>query len=171
VKRLLLLRHAKAAPPQEALADFARPLAERGERDARRMAERMRQHGLRPEWILASPAARAQRTAQHVAAAFDYPDRNIALDARLYLADPDELTAVIGTQEPAIANLLVVGHNPGLTDFTRTMLPEVRIDELPTSGLIAIDLPIDLWANLPGASGQLVCYDYPKNLGAPITTR
>ena len=42
MKRLLLLRHAKAVPAEHALDDIARPLAERGERDARRIGERLR---------------------------------------------------------------------------------------------------------------------------------
>jgi phosphohistidine phosphatase len=158
-------------PPEDALADIGRPLAERGERDARRMGERFRQHELCPELILASPAVRTQRTAQLVASACDCPDARIALDSRLYLAEPDGIAGVIALQDPAIERLLVVGHNPGLTDLTRSLLPELEIDELPTAGLVVVDVPIDRWASLAGAASRFVCYDYPKNPGAPITTR
>jgi phosphohistidine phosphatase len=70
MRQLSLLRHAKAAPAEQALADIARPLAERGERDARRIGERLRQHQLPPNLILASPSARTLRTAQLVATIF-----------------------------------------------------------------------------------------------------
>ena len=73
MKRLLLLRHAKAVPATDPLTDIDRPLAERGERDARRIGERLRRQQLHPTSILTSPAARALRTAQLVAEAIDYP--------------------------------------------------------------------------------------------------
>ena len=83
MKRLLLLRHAKAVPATDPLVDFDRPLADRGERDAERIGERLRQQEPPPALILTSPAARALRTAQLVARTIDYPRDAIALDRRL----------------------------------------------------------------------------------------
>jgi len=57
MKRLLLLRHAKAVPATDPLVDIDRPLADRGERDARRIGERLRQQRVQPALILASPGS------------------------------------------------------------------------------------------------------------------
>src|SRR5688500_2218485 len=100
MKRLLLLRHAKAVPATEPLVDMDRPLAERGERDARRIGSRLRLQRIRPALILTSPAARALRTAQLVAHEIDHPLEAIALDRRLYLAEPGAIVEIIAGQKP-----------------------------------------------------------------------
>ena len=172
MRRLLLLRHAKAAPAAEPLADLARPLAERGERDARRIGERLRQQPSRPDLILASPAARTLRTAELVAAALDYPHGAIALERRLYLAEPATLGDVIAAQDPAVECLLIVGHNPGLTELVHEWLPSFTVDDLPTGAIVALDYAAaDGWASLGGAAARLAYYDFPKNPAAPITPR
>lgn len=168
-KQLLLLRHAKAVPADGASADIGRPLAVRGERDSRRMGERMRQRHACPDLILASPALRARHTAEFVASTFGYPLENIAFDERLYLADPEEIIVVIAAQEPTIDRLLVVGHNPGITDLAHQLLPDLAVDDLPTAAIVALDTDIRRWADLPRAARRLAYYDFPKNPHAPTT--
>jgi phosphohistidine phosphatase len=172
MKRLLLLRHAKAVPATEPLADSARSLAERGERDARRIGERLREHAMRPALLLSSPAARALRTAQLVAAVLDYPSEHIAVENRLYLAPPALIAAVIAAQSPAVETLLVVGHNPGLSELVHELLPSFHVDDLPTAGIVALDYAeARTWSHLAGAAATLAYYDFPKNALAPITRR
>lgn len=172
MKRLLLLRHAKAVPATEPLVDVDRPLAERGERDARRIGERLREQRLRPALIVASPAARAQRTAQLVAGALDYPSDAIALDRRLYLAEPAAIVEIIGAQDAAIETLLVVGHNPGLTELVHDLLPTFEVDDLPTCAVVGLDYAeVKSWDHIAGATAMLGYYDFPKNSRAPISAR
>jgi len=106
MKRLLLLRHAKAVPAEEPLADIARPLAQRGERDARRIGERLRQHARGAQRILTSPALRTLQTAQLVATALDHAHDGIMIERQLYLAEPKTLKAAIAAQDAAIESLL-----------------------------------------------------------------
>jgi phosphohistidine phosphatase len=171
MKRLLLLRHAKAVPADGASPDLARALAERGERDARHIGERMRQRHACPDLIVASPALRTHRTAQLVAAAFGYEPERIALDARLYLAAADEISAVIAAQKRTVDCLLVVGHNPGLSELAQSLLPDVVEDDLPTGGVVAIDIDSERWADLGRATRTFVYYDFPKNRAAPTRAR
>jgi len=172
MRRVLLLRHAKAVPAEEPLADITRPLAERGQRDARRIGERLRQNAPRPQRILTSPSARTFETAQLVATAFDLPHDAIAVERRLYLAEPAALLAVIATQNDAVESLLVVGHNPGLTELVHDLLPAFDVDDLATGAVVAIDYPAGTaWAGLETAAGRLTYYDFPKNPREPITAR
>lgn len=172
MKRLLLLRHAKAVPAEEPLADIARPLAERGQRDARRIGERLREHGRLPDGIVASPAARALQTAQLVAAALGSPPAEIGIDRRLYLAEPAALLDTIAAQDAAVETLLVVGHNPGLTELVHELLPNFAIDDLPTAAVVALDYPsIADWTQLENGAARLTYYDFPKNSRAPVTPR
>ena len=137
MKRLLLMRHAKAVQAADPLADIARTLMDRGERDARRVGERLRPHYGKPDLIVASPAARALRTAQLVAATLDYTPSEIALERELYLAEPSMLLETVARQAPTLQTLLLVGHNPGLTELVHELLPAFTVDDLPTAAVIA----------------------------------
>lgn len=172
MKRLLLLRHAKAVPATDPLADISRPLAERGERDARRIGARLREQVLSPSLILTSPAARALQTAQIVAATIDYTQENIALDRRLYLAEPATIVEIIAAQDAALGTLLLVGHNPGLTDLVHRLLPDFDVDDMPTAAVVGVDYADTVtWAHVEGAAATLFYYDFPKNSRAPVTGR
>jgi phosphohistidine phosphatase len=172
MKRLLLLRHAKAVQATEPLADSARPLSARGEQDALRIGERLRRHRAQPTLILASPAARALHTAQLVADAVGYRRENIVLEERLYLAPPSVITDVIAAQGPAIETLLVVGHNPGLSELVLEQLPAFDVDDLPTSAVVGLDYAdASSWAEAAAAAPTLSYYDFPKNASSPVTRR
>jgi phosphohistidine phosphatase len=163
MKRLILLRHAKSSWRDATLGDLDRPLSERGERDAPRMGARLRQHGAAPHLVLTSHAERARRTATVVARELDYPQEHIRVVPQLYMASPAEVLAVLSAQDPRIACLLVVGHNPGLTELVNLLLPNLGLDNVPTGGVIAIDFDTDEWPSVTGAPHELVFYDYPKN--------
>jgi phosphohistidine phosphatase len=172
MRRLLLLRHAKAVPATDPLTDSARPLAERGLRDARRIGERLRQHRVRPALILSSPATRALQTAELVAAALGYAREEIALEPRLYLAEPATLIAVIADQSIETETLLVVGHNPGLTELAHRLLPALDVDDLPTCAAVGLEYGnAGGWAEIANAVPAFAYYDFPKNPRPPITSR
>ena len=59
--------------------------------------------------------------------------------------------------------LLLIGHNPGLTDLTNRLLPALALDNLPTAGVVAIDFDADDWSKAVQSRGRLAFYDYPKN--------
>ena len=172
MKRLLLLRHAKAVPATDPLLDIDRPLAERGERDARRIGERLRQQRVQPAVILASPAARALRTAQLVARTIDHPRDAITLERRLYLAEPAAIIEIIAAQDATVETLLVVGHNPGLTELVHRLLPAFDVDDLPTCAVVGLDYAeAPDWGHIGSDVATLSYYDYPKNTRAPVTAR
>ncbi|MFC5585479.1 SixA phosphatase family protein [Nitratireductor kimnyeongensis] len=68
MKELLLLRHAKSSWDDPSLADIERPLAPRGRRAAPLMGREILRRGWSPDYVLVSPARRAQQTWRLVAA-------------------------------------------------------------------------------------------------------
>ena len=72
MKTLLVLRHAKSSWSDPTVDDHERPLNKRGRRDAPRMGELVRQHGLIPGMVISSDAMRARLTAEAVAEAACY---------------------------------------------------------------------------------------------------
>ncbi len=170
VKQLILMRHAKSSSNDSSLPDFDRPLAPRGERDAPRMAQRLEARGVRRTLLLTSPAKRARHTARHVAHELgDGVEQR--RDDRLYLATPDVLLAVIADQSDGNSSIMLVGHNPGLTELANAIVADFALDNLPTGGVVAIDLDIASWSEIRGARGRLAYYDFPKNDGPAVTPR
>jgi phosphohistidine phosphatase len=161
------LRHAKAVPAAEAPTDASRPLAARGERDARLIGERLRERGTRVDSIVTSPATRTLQTAQIVAAAYDYPRERIVVDERLYLASPVEILAVIAALDPTRRCVLVIGHNPGLSELAVALVPELGDMDLPTCGLVALDAASRDWATVSNAPLRLAYRDSPKDAWPP----
>ena len=56
---------------------------------------------------------------------------------------------------------MVVGHNPGLTDFVNDLLDE-DIKNIPTAGVVAAQLSIDTWKDARWKCGELLYFDFPK---------
>jgi phosphohistidine phosphatase len=170
VKRLILLRHAKSSWSDGSLADAERPLSPRGERDAPRMGQRLRGRGAWPDVVVASPARRARRTARLVCQAIGHPEGSIKLDPALYLASPEAILAVVATQAEPADSVMVVGHNPGLTELANLLLPDLALDNLPTTGVVAVDVDTDRWTNVLGVACRLAFLDYPKKDAGSATT-
>jgi len=161
MKTLTLLRHAKSSWDTPGLADKERPLNERGFRDAPAMAMRLQEAAIRPSLILSSPAVRAWETAKVVAQQISYPLEFLQREADLYLASRRTLMEVISRQDNGFNSMLVVAHNPGLTDLANYLVAGLT-DNLPTSGIVSINLASDEWDLRQTGDNELLVYDYPK---------
>ena len=160
-KRCTLLRHAKSSWSDPDLGDHDRPLNERGERDASRMARRLRAVGVRPSLIITSTAARALQTVRLFARETGYPLEFLQREPDLYLATPDVIMRIIGQQDAGFNNLLVCGHNPGMSELAAE-LTRGTVRELPTCGAVILDASIRDWSEMPGAEWQLIGIETPK---------
>jgi phosphohistidine phosphatase len=166
MKQLTLVRHAKSSWKDAGLPDHDRPLNKRGKRDAPVMGERLRAAGPRPDLLLSSSAKRARSTAKAVARAIDYPVDAIALDERLYLADVEELIAVIRGLDDHHEHVMLFGHNPGFTALANR-LGATTLENLPTCGVYGVELDIERWREIGHMPGRLRLYDYPKRQADP----
>ncbi|HEX7062811.1 MAG TPA: histidine phosphatase family protein [Woeseiaceae bacterium] len=161
MKTLTILRHAKSSWKQEGQADFERPLSRRGEENAPLMAARITDAGIRPSLIMSSPAVRAWSTAKLVARAISYPLEFLHREERLYLAGLDQLLDLLAEQDTGFNSIVVVGHNPGLTELANYLLPGVTRD-IPTCGLVSLAIDTDDWNLRDKKPLELLLYDYPK---------
>ncbi len=162
MKTLVLLRHAKSSWDDDRLDDHDRPLAPRGHRDAPRMGKRLARRGFDPDLLLTSSAVRARETADYLAAALELAQSRIRIERRIYLASPDELLKVIAALDDSLANVLLVGHNPGLTDLANRLLPSLGLDNLPTAGVVAVECDIVRWKDIDSGALALEFYDSPR---------
>jgi phosphohistidine phosphatase len=161
MRRLTLLRHAKSSWEDPELDDFDRPLNPRGLRNLPDMGRRLARRDDRPELIVASPALRAITTARGIAREIGYRDDRIVEAPDLYLAGPDRILSIVRQLDDARGHAMLVGHNPGFTDFANT-LDDIRIDNMPTAAMLCVDFPQDRWVDVRPEEARFVYFDYPK---------
>jgi phosphohistidine phosphatase len=160
--RLTLVRHAKTEPGRHGQEDWDRALESRGQRDAPEMARRLKQYSPKPERILSSPAVRAITTATIMARELGVSAQKVQQDERLYLASPKDMLAVIRELGERAHHLMVVGHNPGITEFADRISSERSVDNLPTCAVYSLQFAIAAWSELQWDSGVDAELDYPK---------
>jgi phosphohistidine phosphatase len=163
MKTLLVLRHAKSSWDDLGLDDHDRPLNSRGERDAPRMGQLVRDLELMPDLIISSDATRARLTAEAMSDAAGY-EGTILLERRLYHASPSEIVDLLhDVVDAELETVMIVGHNPGLEELV-TKLTGSR-EDVPTAALAQIELPIERWSNLtPATRGTLVGMWRPRDV-------
>jgi phosphohistidine phosphatase len=158
VRRLTLVRHGQAEWQAAALADFDRPLTRRGRAEAASTARRLRAREDEPPpgLLLTSPAVRARQTAEILAQELDLPARAVKTVDALYLAPPAEIRAAIAATGGRVGHLLIVGHNPGLSELARELAPEARLDGLATGACCRLTFDAPDWRSL-GIASEAAC--------------
>jgi phosphohistidine phosphatase len=160
VKTLTLVRHAKSSWKHPELPDRLRPLNKRGAHDAPMMGERLARREAKPDLIISSPTTRAMATAEAKAREIGTPEEKIRADERLYGSDALELLEVVRELDDHLDHVMVVGHNPGLTDLANELGYDV--DNIPTGGIIELRFDVASWARIGDADPTYVDFDYPK---------
>jgi phosphohistidine phosphatase len=161
VKKLFLVRHAKSSWSFPELDDFERPLNKRGKRDAPFMGKLLKEKKIKPDLLLSSPAVRAYITARTIAGEIKYPVKKLQTNELLYHGSIKELIVSIKKTDKKNNSLMVFGHNPGLTEFSN-YLTDKYLDNIPTCGIVEIDLRIDDWIEIDEDSGTFINFEYPK---------
>lgn len=160
---LLVLRHAKSSWADPGQADHDRPLNGRGKADAPRMGELLAARDLVPDVIISSTAKRARQTAKRVAEASGYDGLPVLTD-RLYHADVEDCIAVLQGLAGDAARVMLVGHNPGLSELVEALCEAG--EHLPTAALAHIALSIAAWSELDEHTpGRLLSLWRPRELG------
>ena len=132
MQRLILLRHGKAESVAASGGDFERGLTERGRRDAALIGRVLAQAGMAPDLALVSAARRARETWEEAAPAF--PHCRVESARLLYLASSEQLAQTVATATEPVNSLMIVGHNPGLHDFSLSLFGQQPSTENPLIG-------------------------------------
>ena len=160
MKTLFVLRHAKSSWDDASLADFDRPLNNRGKNAAPFMGSIMAERNLLPDVIFSSPAVRARETARLVKDAGSL-EAEIRLDERIYEASPPTLRQVAMAINDEFRSAMIVGHNPGMEGFIRLLTG--RLEAMPTAALAIIDLDIARWEDIIAERATLRQIIRPKD--------
>ena len=169
MRTLYLLRHAKSSSSDPRLPDQERPLAQRGRKDAKRIAVHLVRVGIEPELVLCSPAKRTRETLELVRPALGAIS-TVRLETELYAASADRLLERLRSVPEEVASVLLIGHNPGLQDLALVLASSgTELDLLkakfPTAALATLSLAKATWKRLSEGDAVLAAYVVPKQLG------
>jgi phosphohistidine phosphatase len=161
MRRLLLLRHAKAERSQPGGRDHARVLTDRGRADAKTLGAYLARHDFIPDRALVSTSGRTRETWALLAAAFAKAPP-ASFEERIYDASPQTILQAIKDTAPDTGTLLVIGHNPGLQELAAMLIASGDIEarerlgrEFPTSALATIGFAAETWGGVHAHGGRL----------------
>jgi phosphohistidine phosphatase len=160
MKNLYLIRHAKSDWSDESKSDFERGLNKRGKKAIFIMADALKEKQVMPDLILCSTAKRTKLTAKGLAKEIGYAGE-IKYTDTLYMAEPETILTLIQNIDDKHNTLFIVGHNPETTELSNIMT-NAYIDNVPTLGIVAIQLPVSSWKNIVTGEGKLTFFVYPK---------
>jgi phosphohistidine phosphatase len=162
MKTIFILRHAKSSWEYPDLSDHDRPLNKRGKRDAPRIGEFLREHGLVPDLIISSTAKRAKTTVKRVVKSSGY-DGEVELTSSFFHASPPAYIAALQRVSDDFHRVMVVGHNPGLEELVETLTGKAVV--MTTGAFAHVSLPIDSWSELErDTEGNLIGLWSPKEM-------
>jgi phosphohistidine phosphatase len=136
--KVVLIRHIKSDWSSEK-SDFDRPIREDRKADAAIVSKALKNTGITPDSIIASPAKRTQQTAKLFAKAFSFPIQRIEYIDIIYESTKQELWAITQQLNSNTTCVFIICHNPAITDFINTYT-NARIDNVPTCGCIVLNM-------------------------------
>lgn len=148
MKRLTLLRHGHAETRAEG-GDFYRTLSSQGRLEVERSATAIALTRFAPDLIVASAAQRTQDTAA-VLKAHLRTEAIIETTPKLYHASISVLLEVIHETPDAVGDLLLVGHNPGISElalrWAKPFPTYADFGGFRTAGWCSVSFDVETWS-------------------------
>jgi len=166
-KRLLILRHAKSSWDDPGLEDHERPLAPRGVRACKVIAEYLRTAAIEPELVLCSSARRTRETLEGIA-----PPGKHVIEPELYSATTGDLVDRLHRVPDDVGSVMLIGHNPAVQMLVlRLARRDPEADgaraaverKFPTGALATLTFERG-WSELGSGSARLAGFLTPKEL-------
>lgn len=161
MKTLLIIRHAKSDTTFWG-NDFERPLNERGKKDAPVIAERIKDRNICIDVFISSPAKRAKKTAELFFEELGTDKNGIDFISALYHATEEIFYDVVAGINDAFSTAALFSHNPGISNFVNGVTETIRIDNMPTCGVFALQAHCNSWKEFKKSKKDFLFFDYPK---------
>lgn len=161
MKTLYIVRHGKAMlRATDQGGDFDRQLIEKGIVRSVKLADHLKKIEENVDLIIASPANRAIETARIIASGLNFPLGSIQIEKGLYSENESFIFDLLSQTSDDFSKLMIVGHNPTLTNFLNYFL-ETPIDWLKTSSIACLQFDTDEWTEITRVEVRLM-YIYPR---------
>jgi len=135
------MRHGKSSWDFPGLTDRERPLLDKGIERTEKQARELKESGVKLDAIWTSDAVRARQTAEIVRKIFKIPEENVFAEPVIYDAEHvNDLRQVVRTIPDEFETVLLVGHNPLISEFVRFFIHDF-LEEMRTSQILPVPSP------------------------------
>jgi phosphohistidine phosphatase len=89
--------------------------------------------------------------------------RHVLREEGLYLASAAELMKLVQGTGPRITHLMIVAHNPGVSELAQLLAPEQEAKQLPAAALCSIAFETVDWRAIGRVAVSSVCREAPAS--------
>ncbi|ERM82338.1 hypothetical protein P872_18235 [Rhodonellum psychrophilum GCM71 = DSM 17998] len=151
-KSLAVLRHGEAESSRLKNGDFNRNLSEEGRSQVKRLSKLLKKNDFEIDLILSSSANRTKETTELISQETNVG--SIKFEDGIYEAEQDELLKMINGLEENFDSVLLIGHNPGLSDLLSSITGGNYINLQP--GMMAVmEIQVEEWSMVGEETGIL----------------
>ena len=163
--RIIVIRHAKSSWDDIHLSDHERPLSSRGRKASDLIGRWLVDNSYIPQVVLSSTSERTRETWSRIETFMPNPCQ-MHYVSNLYHGYSDSIVQALTSTRSAPA--LVLGHNPGIGNFARSIVKQQphhpKFLQFPTAATLVCDCPIDDWSDIELGTGILVDFVVPRDL-------
>ena len=161
MKSLIIVRHCKSSWADLSQSDFDRPLNKRGNIDGELMSNYLREKEKKIDKLILSTSKRTRLTSKYFIEKIHFD--SISYLDELYHASYSDIINIISKVENNFNSIMVIGHNPGLTELIN-QYTIMNIYNLPTTGVVKVEFKGDKWERITENKGIIVYKKFPKEL-------
>jgi len=131
------------------------------------MGKYLKQQGVKPDALYSSPAKRARKTAQLIAAELGFDKEKISIQPLLYTfnTNVEAILNFIEQLPDEQQTVMLFGHNPTFTELANHFTHQHFTAENPTCSVVGLQLQTNNWKNCTRAKVNLHLFAYPKMPG------
>lgn len=163
-KKILIMRHAKSSWEYTNLRDFDRPLNKRGNRDAPRMGNYLKELDVVPDQIVSSTAKRAKNTIQLVSEVLDFNAGSILWDEDLYFKGGKAYIDAIRRMSEKSKTVMAIGHYPMVDEVVSFLSGKQPVKHFATATIACLETEAQHWSEIDAGCCTLLWMVKPKEL-------
>jgi len=133
--------------------DFFLTLTAKGEIDARNIATKLFNKNVKPDLIVSSPSLRAETTSMILSKVLDI-NKGIVYNEGLYQGYLEELIESVTFTFHTVDTLMLVGHNPLLTNFANHFVGYK--DKIGMGEVLKIEFDTSSWVDVEVDNAKLI---------------
>ena len=160
-RTLYIVRHAQAVDHSLRIDDFSRDLTEQGRSEATEIGNYLSQQKIQLQEIISSSAHRTSSTAFILAERLQFDTKKIILKDEMYQASVKLLLDIISNLSDDLYSVMLVGHNPSISQLVDYLSMEEEIEHFPTCTVAALQFELDSWKKIDKDTGILLFLQSP----------
>ena len=99
-----------------------------------------------------------------IARYLDFPFQRLMTRKEIYASTKESLFHFLSGIDNQNEKVMIVGHDPTLTNFLNHFLPNQQLDKIPTSSVVELQILSENWNDLKKSSTKTISQILPKTM-------